>query len=333
MKKTFIQNENEDSPVVSTYLNGSYQKIHGIWPIVDEKFKNTQFLGIGMKGGINKKLFNLIKKQLKDRFYYIHPTLNGPYFVKKHKYIYKKFDGVFDLDYKHKTFKSINAIYSMMSRSMPFKGFFWEPVKVDKEYDFSILTWGPSDKRAKRWDRAKEVIEFLCNKGMKGLIVTQRDHPQKLINDLSKKIIQDNQVDIFSGNLTPYKFHELMCKAKTGIFPNVEDAFPKHLIETLLADKPVVFAEDLLFGTDTLRNLSGNTTLEINFRDKMQFDTIYDFIKWPTSSSPRKSWIEKYHFTELSQIWAEEFNKVFHTNYKRLFFMNHIPRIKANNIL
>lgn len=325
--------QSDEAPLVRCYLNGYYQKIHGIWPMVDENYSLTEFLAVGMKGGLDKKTFKAIKREYSKRFYLIHPTLNGPFFVKNYKYIHNQFDGVFDLDYYNKTPKSINAIYSMMSRSMPFKGFFWEPIPKKKEYDFSILTWGPSDKRAKRWDRAKKVIDYLCDKGLKGLVVTQRDHPDKLIKQLDDALIRHNKVDVRTGNLPPEQFHQLMCKAKVGIFPNVEDAFPKHIMETLLADKPVVFADDLLFGRDTLRNLGENTTLEIDFKDREQFYDIYDFIKWPTSVSPRKKWLEKYHFMELSTIWAKEFNKVFGTDYKRLFFMNHISRLKNNNIM
>ena len=130
------------------------------------------------------------------------------------------------------------------------------------------------------------------------------------------------------------KFHELMCNARYAIFPNNLDAFPKHIIESILADKPVIVSKDLLLGQNTLSLLDESVRTFVDFEDKECLDIIYKVIsKKYVGISPRKSWLERYNFLSLSEQWGKEFNRLFGSNYERLFFMNHIPRVKENKLL
>jgi hypothetical protein len=221
-----------------------------------------------------------------------------------------------------------------MVRSMPYQNFFWEPTGSVKEYEFVILTWGHSDKAAKRWDRGEIVACYLAEKGMKGLIISQRDKTEKYINRKTKKYVDSGNL-VFDDNSYDFiDFHNLICKAKFAIFPNTIDAFPKFAMECLLADLPIYISEDLLMGKEIIRELGSNVSFVIDYNDKNIADNIYkEIINYSFVRSPREVWLEKYNFNLLSKQWADEFNRLFGSNYKRLFFMNHINRIKEHNIL
>jgi hypothetical protein len=192
-------------------LDNTYKKSQGIWPFVDENLKYTGYVGIGTKSGIPSEIYSRIKNQYKEENVYIHPTLSGPYFHSNNIFLYNEFDAIFDLDYINKNaLKRLNLIFSMQVRSLPYKGFFWEPIYNDRSYDFSILTWGPIDNIAKRWDRSEKIIDYLCKKGLKGIVVTQRGSKNDLITSLTQSHIKSGKLNIFDGNMTDFEFHELV---------------------------------------------------------------------------------------------------------------------------
>ncbi|MFH0977508.1 MAG: hypothetical protein V1874_17145 [Spirochaetota bacterium] len=323
---------------VEVLLNGEYVRAPGIWPLIDENFDFTGYVGIGTKGSIPEELYKKIKTEYKKELIFVHPTLNGPYFYNNYNFIINEFNAVFDLDYVYKIdMKSLNLIFSMIVRSMPYRGFFWNNNSKQKDFDFSILTWGPSDLIAKRWDRAERVCDYLCSKGLKGLIVTQRGEREDLINHHTETHVKSSNLVIYNASFSEIEFHNLMCEAMVSIFPNVQDAFPKHIMESLLADKPIIFAKDLMFGTKTLQDLGEDVAYMIDFDDVQHSEKIYQHLinlkKNRNRKSPREEWLKRYNFIDLSKIWAKEFNRLLKTNFGLLFFMNHIPRVKEHKLL
>ena len=319
---------------VEVLINGQYIPTRGFWPIIDENYSETPFLAIGHKDGVPKREYNKFKKNYGKRFKYIYVCQSAPFLLKNYKYISRKFDGIFDLDWvtKKNFSKSLYCNHSMMVRSMPYRGFFWESKKMAKPFDFSMLTWGPSDTRIKRWDRGSKICDYLLKKGMKGIIVTQKGKRGDFLNNSIKPYIESGNLVIEDAVFSEIEFHHLMCKAKYAIFPNTVDAFPKHIIESLLADKPIIISKDLLLGRDVLSKLGDSVCSIIDFEKKLFIETIYQIIsKEYKGPSPRRTWLERYNFLSLSEQWAKEFNRLFGTNYKRLFYMNHIPRIEENN--
>lgn len=318
---------------VELFLKGRYSKVNGFWPLVDENYDETPFVAVGSKSGL-PEIFDALKHKYK-KLTFIYNCQNGPHLHSNYRYIGNNFDGIFDLDYVDRDLrKSLFCNHSMMVRSMPYKGFFWENADVEKIYDFSILTWGPSDKIAKRWDRAEKVCDYLCKRGLKGIVFSQRDKEKDFLNEVITPHVETGKLYIYDQDYHYIDFHKLMCRAKYSIFPNAQDAFPKFIIESLLANRPIVFASDLLLGRKILDDLGGSICCKVDFEDESHLEIIYQFIsKNAGDKSPREEWYKRYHFNLLAESWADEFNRLFGTKHKKLFFMNHIPRLKEHNLI
>lgn len=311
-------------------------EVPGVWPFINEKEKFLNVIGIGNKNGIDKKIdINLIKKFF-PKAKLIFSCQNGPYLVKNYKKILNDFDGHMTLDFDPKNSKSLYMSHTMITRSTPFQGFFWPPEKK-KIWDFSILTKTHGDK-AKRWDRSIKIIKKLCKSGLKGIVVNQG-------NDL-KNFLRNFSLDNFAlyrfqrkgllkliNHIDHKKFHHLTSMARVGIFPNACDAFPKHILENLLADKPVIISKDLLIGKSVILPQFGHC---INFSKKTALDECYKLVKQikrrNTEYKSRNKWLEKYGFLPLSRQWANELEKKFDIKAKYAFYLNHINKIKENNI-
>jgi hypothetical protein len=104
-------------------------------------------------------------------------------------------------------------------------------------------------------------------------------------------------------------------------------------MESLLSDKRIIVAKDLMFGVNTLSELGDEIVSIIDYNEKSYLDTIYQFIiRQGLNKSPREEWLKRYNFLSLSKLWATEFNRLFKTNFQLIFFMNHIPRAKECKI-
>ncbi len=327
-------NYNENSNQVSGLIDGEMKELPGFWPLINEKMEETNFICVGSKSGIPEN-YEIIKNKLSSDFKYIYNCQSGPFFLDNLEYIYNNFDGVFDLDYKKRNKrKSLYCNHSMMVRSMPYKNFFWDAKNNinDKKYDFSILTWF-NDHKSKRFDRAMFLADYLCAHNLKGIIVTQRGKKEDFNKTILKKYIDSGVLFVDDSKYNEIDFHNFFNDAKVSIFPNQIDAFPKHIIESLLADKPIIISADLLLGVKILKKLNKNVVKVVNFNSKSSNKKIMSFIqKNKFIHSPRKEYLEHYSFDKLSKKWAEEFNRLYKTNHQRLFFLNHICRIVESGI-
>jgi hypothetical protein len=307
----------------------------GVWPLIDEKFRFLNIIAVGNKNGIDHTIsLNLLKKRF-PKAKFIFDCRNGPYLVSHYKEILEHFDGHMTLDYDVANPKSLFMFHGMMIRCMPFEGFFWEPSK-EKKWDFSILT-RVGDNKSKRWDRCVKIVDKLCSNGLTGLVITQRgDFSRVLKTRSSKERILGEYVKTgllsLSGWIEHHKFHKLQSMAHVSIFPNTLDAFPKNIIENILADKLVIISNDLLYGKSVIVPEFGEC---LDFASDSVLDRCLEIIekekRRKTPLNNRKRWLKKYGFIPLTKSWAEELNKKFKTDCKLAFFMNHIERVKQNN--
>lgn len=331
---TFINSSSID--VITTTSSGCKIIIPNIEPLVNEKCEFTNIIGIYSKDGALSDVTQKFIKKYRKSFKFIWLSSSGPYFEKNISYLYKHYDAVTSLDctrYPVRTFpNNLELSYSMFTRCAPIEnGFFWEPEQINKDADFSILTWY-GDPTAKVWPDAFKVIIGLCSLGYKGIIVTQRGKAENILADEQiKKFAEKGLVEIYTAEFDTIAFHKLMSRSYVGIFPNQSDAFPKHIIETLLEDKGIVISNKLLFGVETLKNLGSNITLVEDFADNNITSNIAHFIDKfkETKNTPRFTWLEKYGFDPLSRKWAGEINGCFGTNFKKVFCMKHIHRFSS----
>lgn len=332
LEDSIFRNSAYQENQVDVLIGGRYKNFPGFWPLLDETNRLTRFVAVGNKNGVPWDRIREFKKVFRNKFKLIYSCQNGPAFVNDFDRINREFDGIFDTDYNIFNSKRLNCSHTMMVRSFPCDGLFWEPIDCDKVYDFNILTVPKIGSKTKRWDRGERVCFSLCKAGFKGVVYSQTGNCLSLISKRLMKYVKAGQLVIRDGGCSPVDFHREACKALCTIFPNNVDAFPKFIIESLLANRVVVISKDLLLGRRVLNSIGESIVIDFDF------DTS-NYSKLITSMSrlrkdgvrnvhPREVWLRDYNFKGVSIRWANEFNKVFDTDFRQLYYMNHIPRLE-----
>jgi hypothetical protein len=270
--------------IFTHFPDGRSVVIPNIEPIVDENCAFTGIIGVYAKGGGLPKIAVEFIQKYRKYFKFIWISAAGPYFYQKYKRLYSYYDAVTALDCCFSLDRvrgcNLELNYSMFARCGPLPdGFFWEPVEK-KTADFSILTWY-GDSSAKVWPHALSITCALCNRGFSGIIVTQRGTVEDLRSSELGKYEAKGLLNLYCADMNEKEFHRLIASAKFGIFPNQQDALPKHLIETVLADKPVVISPKLLFGRKTFESLGPNITKVVDFEKLNAIDEIIAFMITP----------------------------------------------------
>lgn len=324
---SFIRHNKKNNLRVDILLDSEWVEVPGFWPLVDENGQATKFIAVGNKNGIPLDMFFKVKHEYGNVLKFVYTCMNAPYMIKNYDFINKEFDGIFDLDYKPDNPKRLNCSHSMIVRSLPYEGNFWEYKGEEKIYDFSMLTWSTPGDKCKRWDRGQKICEYLCGQGLKGLVVNQRGKAEDLLTDKLLPLYNSGLLTLKAAEFDDKEFHSLMSQSRWSIFPNNTDAFPKIVIEELLSDKPIVISNDLFQGKQILSELSCVKVIDFHRRDFCS-----EIAGWVTQLykgvSPRDAWLEKYNFRSVTRLWAKEFNAIFGTSFKTLHFMNHQERAK-----
>lgn len=317
-------------------VNNELIKYPHLIPLVNEKAVFTNLIGVYSKDGYITEDETKFVECHRGIYKFIFMTASGPYYEKNYKKIYETYDGVMGLN-THKRIpvgrfeNNLELNYSMMARSGPnVDGFFYNNVRPF-DRDFSILTWY-KDRNSKVWQDAYKIIIKLCRAGYKGILVNQRKGNEEILKDRKlKKYIESGYLEVYE-TMKEKDFHNIMSRARVAIFPNKSDAFPKHIIESLLQNKSIVISSELLFGVETLQKLGSEITLVQDFKKRGYVDNIVEFIENCRKNEgiiyPREIWLSKYSFEYLSKIWASELSKVegIKNEYERIFCMHHIPR-------
>lgn len=317
-------------------MNNELIKYPHLIPLVNEKATFTNLIGVYSKDGYITEDETKFVECHKGIYKFIFMTASGPYYEKNYKKIYETYDAVMGLN-THKRIpvgrfeNNLELNYSMMARSGPnVDGFFYNNVRPF-DRDFSILTWY-KDRNSKVWQDAYKIIIKLCRAGYKGILVNQRKGNEEILKDRKlKKYIESGYLEVY-GTMREKDFHNIMSRARVAIFPNKSDAFPKHIIESLLQNKSIVISPDLLFGVDTLEDLGSEITLVQDFKKRECVNNIVEFIEKCKRNEgniyPREAWLTRYSFNKLSKIWACELSKVegIKNEYESIFCMHHIPR-------
>lgn len=294
----------------------------GIWPIINEYQEFTNIIAVGNKNGIDEKLKGNLKivKDVYPKAKYIFSCQNGPFLVGTYKGILREFDGHMTLDFNPENSKALQMNHSMMVRSMPYFGNFWEP-SDEKVFDYSILT-KVGDNNAKKWDRTVAIVQTLDNAGFEGIVVNQDELPNRIPNEL-----RNMKHVLYSPKMPEGMFCEIQKMARVGVFPNAIDAFPKHIIECVLANKPVIISKDLLIGRSVIFPDYG-TMVDFDIPEGREIAKSYVFMKKRKPEELRDKWLAHYGFDALSKKWAQELDRKFGVDAKRVYFLNHIERIE-----
>lgn len=325
-----VESKTADTIIGVKLSDGSVKSLPGVFPFMDENNVFTGILAVGNKNGMDKKIdMSFLRRHFSDCKFVFNGRL-ASYVVRNYKEIERDFDGVMAMEYNCARPKALYMVHSMMVRSMPYKGFFWNNILQDSErdYDFSILT-KINDVKNKRWDRCIRIVDFLCERKLRGIIVTQEStwHNVSVFDKWHKRDYLK-----LSDNVKEYDFHQLHCRAHVGVFPNTLDSFPKHMIESVLADKTIIASNDLTMGKRIIDNGFGYL---YDFDKRSNWEDIYQAIidKKMHKKNNRQNYLMLHNFTELSRMWANELNRLFHTSFKRIYFLNHLKRIKENGLI
>ena len=130
-------------------------------------------------------------------------------------------------------------------------------LNIPIEYDFIYCCLKDNDKCEEGWNSinrnwilAQKCFEIMCIKHkLKGLVIGRINC--KLINDNLKQYL--TIIDF-----QPYgKFHECINKAKFVFIPNIMDASPRILTESLCLNKRVLVNKNIVGGWKYVNNLTG----------------------------------------------------------------------------
>lgn len=316
-------------------INSVKQDCSHLIPLINEKKEFINVIGVYSKNGWITRAEEEFINQYSDRIQFVFMTASGPYYERHYKRLYRKYDGVMGLDtcqrvpsWKYNNNLELN--YSMMARSGPeIDGFYYENCLEKADMDFSILTWY-NDRKAKVWKDAYRTIVGLCSEGYRGILINQRGDNTNILRDRRiARFVEEGKLEIY-GTLGIKEFHHLSCRAKVGIFPNRSDAFPKHIIECLLQNKPIVISKELLFGVKTLEKLGDEVVLSLDFRNKSYLNKIASFmdqISAKRESDVRSMWTTRYDYNRLTSIWASELYKtVGCAEHEKVMCLRHLPR-------
>jgi len=311
---------------VDIKLNGDWVHAPGFWPFMADDDQPTRFVGVGNKNGIPTDMFSAVKREYGNQLKYIYICMDAPYMLANYGNIHSAFDGIFDIGFMSDSKKTLQCNHSMMARSMPYEGFFWERSNVAASYDFSMLTWAIDGDKSKRWDLGQKVCDVLCHNGFRGLVCNQRGGIDELKTDKLNPHVKIGSLSFIDARFNAVDFASLMDMSRVSIFPNVLDAFPKFIIESLLGDRHVIVNENIFQGVDVLRS-----TPCIYLNDFETDSGLYKIASIIADRhmklSPRKVWLRRYNFTHLKKLWAAEFNRLFGTEFNSIYYMNHKKRI------
>jgi len=324
---------NVDETMVGLKQGDKVIQLPGVCPFYDENKKFTNILAVGNKNGIDDKInLPFLKKIFADCKFVFNGRL-ASYTVKYYnRFIEKEFDGIMAAEYNKDNHKALNMVHSMMVRSMPeANGFFYEPIKDNRSYDFSILT-KIGDNRNKRFDRCIRLVDYLCTRHLRGILVTQEGYwRQVTMIGTFDKYFKMGLLKL-EQKIEPRAFHKLMNQAKVGVFLSTLDSFPKHIIETLLSDKPIVISDDMTMGKEVCVPDFG---IKLTMDKTSSYQRCYEFITngYKEIKDVRKRYLEKYDYGCVSSLWAAELNRLFGCKHKQVWFYNHKERLTNAGLL
>lgn len=290
--------------------------------LIDENLNQTNIFISGKKSGIHSGVINelnFFKSKLKNYKFVGNFAGFSPSKCTKSKYKIENYDAIMDV--KNTTTKSLNMLHSVSDRSLPLmNGYYYENDNNEREYDFFIYSVIGEGTNIKGYNIATKLIPFLCEKGLKGICLFKG---KKIYN--FEKYTKQGLLKIHYGLLKGKAFPKYASNAKFWIHPNKWDAFPKTIIESLLLDMGSIINKELDMGLNYVKDISSAFIVDYN-----DFNNIYKIIKNTNFEklTPRKDWLEKYSFHKVGAIWATEINKYFNTDYKELYYLTDLIRIK-----
>jgi len=293
---------------------------HFIWSnkcdiLLDENYNSINIMICGNKSGLCKKALEKIRKvRKKYREYKFLSNCSSNAFTYRNDLTYS-FDGLIDpLNVTKKSLKlSMTFIHSLRSIK-PTLEFY----NNKKTHDFFFYIGSLTIPDCKGIKTTRKFISILCDKNLKGIVVSE-----DYVNDkkIFRKYIKAEQLKIYN-HLDQITFFQKISMCKISIFPNIVDAFPKLIIESLLLNNVCIVNEKLLMGLNYLKNI--NSCFIKNFNKNTIVDTIETVCNELELYSPREEFLEIYSSTHISKIWAKIINKKFNKQYKQIFHLKYI---------
>ena len=162
------------------------------------------------------------------------------------------------------------------------------PKKIKKKYDFIAIQ--PKDNNNckdgwysyyKNWKLCKKITKILVDElDLKGIIIGRKGCEK----DLNIKNIKNLKL---TDNVSHYLLKKYINESKFTLLPNLEEASPRVLTESLCLDIPVLVYENILGGWKYINDNTGEFFNENNIKDKVQ-------IILNKKYNPRKYFIDNY---------------------------------------
>lgn len=174
------------------------------------------------------------------------------------------------------------------------------PKNLTKKYDF--ITIQPKDNKEckdgwksyyKNWSLCKKLLKILVDEmNLKGVVIGRKGCDTG-VNKINNLVLTD---DVSHSKLKKY-----MEESKFTLLPNLEEASPRVLVESLCLNVPVLVYENILGGWKYINNDTGEFFNEDNFKSKV--NKILN-----TKYNPRTYYVNNYGI-EKSGLRLKEFIK------------------------
>ena len=145
------------------------------------------------------------------------------------------------------------------------------PKQIKKKYDFIAIQ--PKDNNDckdgwysyyKNWPLCKKITKILVDElGLKGIIVGRKGCEK----DINIKNIKNLKL---TDNISHDTLKKYMNESRFTLLPNLEEASPRVLVESLCLDTPVLVYENILGGWKYVNNNTGEFFNENDIKDKVR---------------------------------------------------------------
>ena len=179
------------------------------------------------------------------------------------------------------------------------------PKQIKKKYDFIVIQPKDNDECKdgwysyyKNWPLCKKMVKILIDElDLKGVIIGRKGCEK----DLNIKNMQNLKL---TDNISHSELKEYMNQSKFTLLPNLEEASPRVLTESLCLDTPVLVYENILGGWKYVNDNTGEFFNENNIKEMVK-------IILNKKYNPRQYFIDNYGVKKSGYRLKKFLQKIF----------------------
>ena len=188
------------------------------------------------------------------------------------------------------------------------------PLKINKKYDFIIITWG-GDIKHKRWDIVLELIERLCP-SFKMVVIAYKGTISKKDLKIINKYKEDGQLTFINSWVSKDEFPKILNQSKVMIVPSEWDNHPRIMDQALLCNVPLAVNKDIYGGKKLITERTGGLAPP----EKLAECAVWVLENLAEKGVETRTWYLKNHGSyNAFREYTKFVNDIFDTNYRVVY--------------